>query len=204
MIMFIPIITFLIRLFIFSLRKNPDWISLTVWFFSNTQEGYCNIVIENADNSEIILRKSTFIGGTYYAGYGSYLDGHINGSDGISIEKCQGLIVNIDGCSFEGGEGSQARAQRIPVLEGGGKGGNGFAVHDSTIHLYFDSAPSLFNGGKGGDGGVLFDTFINAGNGGDGISLINSVVTVSADIEQPYQAFGGQGRDRENTGWLFC
>ena len=156
----------------------------------NTQEGYLNVVIEYANNSEISLNKSTFIGGTYFAGYGSYLEGHIDGSDGISIKNCQDIVMNIDDCIFEGGEGNRAKAQRIPMLEGGGKGGDGLSIHDSTVKLHFDSNPSVFKGNNGGDGGVLFETFINAGNGGNGISLTNSIVTVFSDIQQPYQGFG--------------
>lgn len=150
-------------------------------------KGYNNMVIENVSDSTLSLDNAAFYGGTYTVGYGSY-PAYQYGSDAIRVSNCQNLDIYSQLGFFKGGDGYDAQGHRHGIIEGGGNGGSGIRFIQSRANLTL-SIRNNFTGGDGGDGvsvEALSSGFqrpnvgkyfvIHGGNGGDGITLIDSHV----------------------------
>ncbi len=190
----------------FGPSKNGTLEILNSTIGSNTHDGYRNIIIENTEESKLILVNSAFSGGTFNVGYGSYPGANIVGTDAIAIDNSQILDLSIDGCYLQGGQGYDCAWHRFSIIEGGGNGGSGLSINNSDVNITFNNNLSSFSGGCGGCGfaikdpymmypGISYEPFIiDGGDGGHGISIINSTVHVSSNTGQPsFQAYGGHG-----------
>ncbi len=162
--------------------------------------GYKSIVFSNVSDSNIFIENSMIKGGSYLnfiAGYRPVKKQ--NGSAGIQVLDSHRLFFNMSGSIISGGTGTYQGVTlhknfytNNQIDSEPSNGGAGIYLENSH-DIHFQNGEIV--GGNGMNGSYAsqdprddFYYFINSGDGGDGIHLINSTAVV-----ENIQSYGGQG-----------
>lgn len=155
-------------------NRNYEFLNTTI-----SDDGYNALELRNLEDCSITVR------GNVYGGERTNLtarnDPSYQGGHGIYITNCQN--IEFFGFTFHGGVCSDFgyAISGDSVYE---DGGHGMFAENSSIHLLLGS----FSGGDSKNGVIVLYWKRDAGNGGDGIHLVNSDV-----IYDSYSATGGRG-----------
>lgn len=165
---------------------------------SDTPVSYVNVVVDNVANSRLQFLNSLFIGGTSDVGYGSYPNP--SGSDGVLIRDSTDIVLTIENSRFQGGNGYDGSVHRHGVISEPGLGGAGLNLIRSSLYLSLSDSNSRITGGKGGRALVVrppsppMEVELHpAGQGGSGLSLLNSKIATSVAWEPMIDIQGGAG-----------